>query len=95
MKGYTRLARGTQLGVLACCLVLAGCGVNLKDGYDKVEKGMTRDEVRSLLGKNWGIFAELNVAGSVIQVVDWEDAQNVVRVDFENNKVTKKSITPK
>lgn len=95
------LRRGAALvGVLAC-LPLAGCGERLTVyNYERIEQGMTRDEVERILGRgepsasapitlaSTGVNAGHEVRGR--QAFFWRSAERQVTVMFRDGKVVSK-----
>jgi len=87
---------GKLIGVAVLALLvvaLSGCGKVTKANYDKIETGMTLNQVEDILGKGTeeaGIGGAIgNVAGSA-KVMKWGDEQKSITVTFANDKVVAK-----
>jgi len=83
---------GLLVAGLATTFVV-GCGGKVsKSNYDKIENGMTVEEVKDILGEpakttGGGVGA---LSG---KVMTWEDGDKQIVVTFANDKVTLKSQT--
>jgi hypothetical protein len=99
-----RVRPAAVAAVLALCLLAAGCKTKLtKANYDKINNGMTLEEVEAILGRGdkegdgSGVAAQAGVdlqglapAKSNVVAYVWEGGGKTVRVYFVNGKVTKK-----
>jgi hypothetical protein len=82
---------------LAGVLLVAACGVGSRvnaDNYQKIQNGMTRDEVHQLLGKpdevNGTGIGDLSLASET-----WRGSDKTIHVSFVNDHVKLKSIGEK
>jgi hypothetical protein len=99
-----RVRPAAVAAVLALCLLAAGCNSKVtKANYDKINNGMSLDEVEAILGRGEkegdgsGVAAQFGVdvqgagaAKSSVTTYVWESGNKTVRVYFANGKVTKK-----
>lgn len=72
--------------------ILLGCSRATQDNYNKVESGMSQDEVYSILGKpdevNSGAIGSLTASSET-----WHGKDHTISVKFANGEVKMKSIT--
>lgn len=72
--------------------LMVGCSKANQDNYQKVESGMKRDEVYSILGKpdevNSGSIGSLTASSET-----WKGKDHTISVKFANGEVKMKSIT--
>ena len=79
--------------VLICAFFLAACGGGVdQSSYDKIENGMTLDEVKGILGEptEGGGAGALGVSGGSYT---WKDGDKTINLTFVNDKVTLKAKT--
>lgn len=91
--------------LVVVCLVLTGCGLKLtKANYDKVQNGMTMDEVKKLLGKGEletgdgsNVAGQFGVAvmptgggGGDAKTYVWESGNKKITISFRDGKVIHK-----
>lgn len=75
---------------LVAALALAGCDSGPDSGaYERVEKGMSRDQVHELLGAPREVVRGTD-EGSFTEL--WHQGDETVAVQYENGKVTIKSV---
>lgn len=90
--------RGFLVAVVMAGLLLTvvpGCGSKVsKSNYDKIENGMTLEQVEKILGKG---TEEAAGGGSLLdkikgsgKIVSWKDSDKSITVTFVNGKVTAK-----
>jgi hypothetical protein len=76
---------------LAAALLVAACGGVSAENYQKIQNGMTREEVHKLLGKPDDVsgagIGELSFATE-----KWKGSQQTIHVTFVNDHVKTKSI---
>lgn len=86
MRAFLFLAPLIALGLLV------GCSKANQDNYQKVESGMTQEEVYSILGKpdevNSGSIGSLTASSET-----WNGKDHTISVKFANGEVKMKSIT--
>lgn len=73
--------------------LLVGCGSKVsKDNFDKIQTGMTVDEVQGILGEGQKASAGVSVAGVDVtgDVYEWKDEGTAIRVVFKDGKVVEK-----
>lgn len=72
--------------------LLAGCSKATQDNYNKIESGMSHEEVYSILGKpdevNSGSIGSLTASSET-----WQGKDHTISVKFANDEVKMKSIT--
>jgi hypothetical protein len=109
MLRSSRLPRpGPAVLLLVCCLAVPACakGKLTKANYEKIQTGMTLQQVEELLGPGTkdeggdgsGVAAQFGVdvsggAGPARKSGDtyvWESGTTTITVDFQNGKVTGK-----
>ncbi len=80
------------LAPLLAFALLAGCSRATQDNYNKVESGMSQDEVYAILGKpdevNSGSIGSLTASSET-----WFGSDHTISVKFANGEVKMKSIT--
>ena len=86
---------GVIIGLAAAALLVAACGCSkiTKDNYDKIENGMTMEEVEAHLGKGTkkdpGIVDTNRILG-LGEAYEWvEDGKQIV-IHFKDGKVVSK-----
>lgn len=78
--------------VLILCWALLGCGSKLsQENFDKVQNGMTMEQVKSILGeptetKSVGVGPFSGVSAT------WKDKKTLINIQFINDKVTVKTF---
>lgn len=77
---------------LLALALLVGCSKVSQDNYNKLESGMTQDQVYSILGKpdevNSGSIGSLTASSET-----WKGKEHTISVKFANGEVKLKSIT--
>ena len=109
LRSTTRPQPGRILLLLAFCLGLSSCAPSklTKANYEKIQTGMTLQQVEELLGPGKkdesgdgsGVAAQFGVdvsagAGPARKSGDtyvWESGMTTITVDFQNGKVTGKN----
>lgn len=90
MKWFARIVM-----VLLCLGLFTGCAKVSKENYDKIQTGMTYDQVKSILGSgteaSGGGIAVGDLAASG-KVVTWGTEDKQIMVTFVNDKVTLKTM---
>ncbi len=80
--------------VVALTVVFAGCSKVTPENYDKIQTGMTVDQVEQILGKGevetGGGLAIGEVAASG-KVMKWGTEEKSITVTFANDKVVMKA----
>jgi PBP1b-binding outer membrane lipoprotein LpoB len=71
------------LAIAALLLVLSGCSKVTKENYDKIEVGMTYDNVVQLIGKPERCSEALGISSC-----EWENGDARVDIKFVSNQVT-------
>lgn len=90
-------ARLKPLARLMCALLaaafLAGCGSKISQtNFDKIEKGMTRDQVVALLGEPTK-SSSVSLAGLSGASAEWTDGKATISIQFFNEKVAMKQFS--
>lgn len=71
--------------------LLAGCGSKVnKENFEKIQKGMTVEEVTEILGDPTdagGVAADVGPVDVSAQTYTWEDGDKKITVTFLNGKV--------
>lgn len=87
-----------RLSVIACaglCLLLSACGSRINEvNFDKIGNGMSKDEVRAILGDPSRTEAA-GIPGFSGASMSWEDDGTVITVQFINDKVFLKNLAKK
>ena len=71
----------------------AGCGSKVsKENFDKIQTGMTVEEVQDILGEGQNASAGVSVAGLSVtgDVYEWSHEGTAIRVVFKDGKVVEK-----
>ena len=68
--------------VLSCCVLLAACSKINQDNYSKLETGMTKSQVESLLGGPTECAGALGVSSCT-----WGDQQRFISVQYAGDQV--------
>jgi hypothetical protein len=92
MSDMFRRVRGMLLfvGLSLACTGIAGCGSKVSKGnYDKIDNGMTQQQVEDILGPGTATQS-LDVAGLGAKNLQWKDGDKTINVTFMNGKVTLK-----
>lgn len=71
-----------HFAMLACCVLLAACSKINQENYAKLEAGMTRAEVESLLGGPTECSGALGMSSCT-----WGDQQRFISVQYAGDKV--------
>ena len=80
------------VGVLA--VVFAGCSKVTTESYDKIQSGMTVDQVEEILGKGeveTGGGIAIGDQGASGKVMKWGTEEKSITVTFANDKVVMKA----
>ncbi|MHC4444956.1 MAG: DUF3862 domain-containing protein [Planctomycetota bacterium] len=92
MYKYRNLIGAVLVGLIL--LAFAGCSKVTQENYDKINNGMTLDEVQKILGKGTeksGISgAAGNVTGSA-KILTWGTEEKGITITFANDKVILKT----
>ncbi|HEX7329415.1 MAG TPA: hypothetical protein VF428_12855 [Casimicrobiaceae bacterium] len=81
------------LGVAIVFLCLVSCGSRLnQDNFEKIHEGMSRSEVRGILGKP-GDASDTKILGLSGGEAVWKDGQTTITVHFLNDKVVSKRMS--
>jgi len=70
------------LTLLACCVVLTACSKITQDNYSKLNAGMTKAEVESLLGGPSECAGALGMSSCT-----WGDEKRFISVQYAGDKV--------
>jgi hypothetical protein len=74
-------------------LFLVACGGSVsQENYDKVQNGMTMDEVQSILGKP-SESSSVDVAGMSGTTAVWEGKEGTISIQLANGKVRAKQFS--
>lgn len=76
---------------LAATLAACGSGIN-QANFDKIEEGMSLDQVKAILGAP-ADTSSIRVGGISGSSVKWSDKNGVITVQFINGKVQAKTFT--
>ena len=87
------MTRQLKFALLAAVVLIAACGSRVnKDNYDKIENGMTQDEVYAILGKPTEVssagIGNLSASNEI-----WKGSTHTITITFGNGKVGFKTIT--
>lgn len=86
--------RGGIPGSLLAAVLLAGCSRVNPDNYNRIEAGMSRDEVYAVLGKpdevSGGGLGTLTLSSET-----WKGSKYSVHVTFAGEQLATKSIGPR
>ncbi len=81
----------TTVGLLLAAVLLAACSKLTQANYDKIEEGMSKQQVAALLGEpqeaSGASFLGLS-SGSAV----WRDGKTAITVRFLNDKVVSKEL---
>lgn len=81
------------LGVAIVFLCLVSCSSRLnQDNFDKIHEGMSRSEVRDILGKP-GDASDTKILGLSGGEAVWKDGKTTITVHFLNDKVVSKRMS--
>jgi len=106
MSAFASVPRLSLLAViLACCLMIPACGKSklTKENFDKINNGMTLQEVEAVLGKGSkdegdgsnvaaqvGVAIEAPSASKAIETYVWESGKKKITVYVTTGKVSGK-----
>lgn len=95
MRVRPRAQSVTRIGVavVSIFLLLAGCGSSIsQENFDKIQVGMSQDEVTAILGKPTEAssvsFGALSGGAWV-----WKEDETVITIQFANGKVLAKQFS--
>lgn len=81
--------------IVAGLLVLAaGCSKATPENYDRLESGMSRDEVHAVLGKPDDVSGG-GVGRMTLMTERWNGREHTISVTFAGDQLTLKSIEPR
>ncbi|MES0874485.1 outer membrane protein assembly factor BamE [Sinimarinibacterium sp. HSW-8] len=83
-----------RIAVSVLALWLVACNRVTPENYEKIESGMSRDEVHALLGKPDEVSGG-GVGRMTLMTERWNGREHVISVTFATDKVTLKSIEPR
>ncbi|HKY93135.1 MAG TPA: DUF3862 domain-containing protein [Nevskiaceae bacterium] len=86
-----RAPRAWMIAPLAGALLLAACGGVSAENYQKIQNGMTREEVHKLLGKPDDVSGA-GIGDLSFATERWKGRGQTIHVTFLNDKVKTKSI---
>ena len=68
--------------MVAAIFLLSGCSKVTKENYDKIEAGMSYDDVVQFIGKPEGCSDAMGISSC-----EWKSAQATVDIKFASNQV--------
>ncbi|WP_433768005.1 outer membrane protein assembly factor BamE domain-containing protein [Pseudomonas putida] len=71
-----------SIALLSFCVLLAACGKVNQENYSKLESGMTKAEVETLLGKPTDCAGALGMSSCT-----WGDKNSFISVQYAGDKV--------
>jgi len=89
-----RFRKAIGAALLGLMLVLVGCSKISKSNYDKIETGMSKSQVESILGKGTdqaGVSGAIGTITGSGGIVKWGDENKWITVTFANEKVVAKA----
>src|SRR5262245_23119178 len=81
------------IAALAASLALTACGQRVSaENYEKIQNGMSMEEVKSVLGKPTEVssFGRGNLSATTAR---WVGRSQTITITFANNKVKLKTLT--
>jgi hypothetical protein len=91
MTGGSR--RLQPLGIVLAALLLTACGSKVSaENFQRIQTGMTQNEVVALLGEPTET-SSVNIAGVSGGMASWKDGGTVISVQFLNDKVQAKQLS--
>ena len=85
--------RYALLGPLLAVLMFSSCSRATIENYEKIDAGMSRDQVYEILGKpdevSAGGLGKLEVSSET-----WKGHKQIIHISFGAGKVALKSVTP-
>lgn len=85
--------RYSLLGPLLAVVLVTACSRATIENYERIEAGMTREQVYEILGKpdevSGGGLGKLTVSAET-----WKGHKQIIQVSFGGDTVALKSITP-
>lgn len=78
----------------AALLLLSACSKSTADKYAKINSGMTRDEVHSILGSPDN-SAGTSLGGLAMTTETWKGDGQTISINFFSDKVALKSLSAK
>ena len=73
-------------------MILSGCSKVTKSNYDKIETGMTQQQVEDILGAGTPTQS-VDVGGLGAKQLQWKDGNKTITVTIVNGKVTLKNAS--
>lgn len=83
-----------RIALAGLLLVAAGCSKVTPDNYNRVESGMSHEEVHAVLGKPDEVSGG-GVGRMTLMTERWNGREHIISVTFAADKVTLKSIEPR
>ncbi|MBA3903921.1 MAG: hypothetical protein C0522_09665 [Rhodocyclaceae bacterium] len=81
------------LGIVLAALLLTACGSKVSaENFQRIQTGMTQNEVVALLGEPTET-SSVNIAGVSGGMASWKDGGTVISVQFLNDKVQAKQLS--
>lgn len=94
MKSFlSSFLRCAFIAPLLAVAVLAACSRATIENYERVEAGMSRDQVYEILGKPDEVSAG-GLGDFSVSSESWKGHKQIIQVTFGGDKVALKSITP-
>lgn len=80
-----------RIALAAALLVLAACSRATPGNYQKIDAGMTREQVYEILGKPDAVSGG-GIGGFTMSAETWNGRDHIIVIDFAGDKVAFKSI---
>ncbi|MFC4253290.1 MAG: outer membrane protein assembly factor BamE domain-containing protein [Sinimarinibacterium flocculans] len=84
----------SRIVVVGLLVLAAACSKVTPDNYERVESGMSRDEVHAILGKPDDVSGG-GVGRMTLMTERWNGREHVISVTFSSDKVMLKRIEPR
>lgn len=83
---------GRSLLLVGAALLLSGCAKLTRENYEKIESGMTKQQVIALLGEPTQVESAglMGLSGAALL---WQDSEISVSVTLVNDKVVLKNLS--